>query len=53
MAIKAATFRLDEQMLAALQAIKERDGVPINEQVKRALQAWLDKRGSLPKAKKS
>ena len=40
-----ASFRLETALLAALQASKERDGVPASEQVRRALQAWLETRG--------
>ena len=37
-------FRLDPALLAALQKIRRRDGVPISEQVRRALQAWIGSR---------
>jgi hypothetical protein len=43
--LKQTNFRLDEDVLAALQTIKERDGVPIAEQVRRALQAWIESKG--------
>ncbi|MEO8520055.1 MAG: ribbon-helix-helix protein, CopG family [Acidobacteriota bacterium] len=39
--LKPATFRLDRHLLEALQAIKERDGIPVTEQVRRALTAWV------------
>lgn len=31
-----------------MQTVKERDGVPQSEQVRRALREWLEKRGVLP-----
>ena len=38
-------FRLDPAMLAGLEAVKDRDGIPIAEQVRRAVQRWLDEKG--------
>jgi hypothetical protein len=52
---RLASFRLEEEILAGLQAVQERDGVPKTEQVRRALRAWLTDRGVLdtgPTAKK-
>jgi len=42
---KLAAFRLDRDILDGLQAVKVRDGVPVSEQVRRALLAWLEARG--------
>jgi hypothetical protein len=39
------SWRLELPIITALQQIKERDGVPINEQVRRALKEWIEKRG--------
>jgi hypothetical protein len=53
MSPKAMTnFRLEEEMIAALQRIRERDGIPVSEQVRRALRAWIDEKGEAPKAAK-
>jgi hypothetical protein len=38
-------FRFDAALLDGLRAVKERDGIPIAEQVRRAVEAWLDSRG--------
>ena len=38
-------FRIDPEQLAALQAIKQRDGIPLSEQVRRAIQRWIEGRG--------
>jgi len=46
----ASTFRIDDELLAALRAVKERDGIPISEQVRRALMAWVDSKGIRVKA---
>jgi hypothetical protein len=42
---KQTAFRIDPDILRGLQVVKERDGVPLSEQVRRALRAWLEKRG--------
>ena len=42
---RMAAFRLSEELLEALQAIKARDGVPVSEQVRRALEAWIESKG--------
>jgi hypothetical protein len=34
-------FRFDDEMRQALAAIKERDGIPVQEQVRRAVLTWL------------
>jgi hypothetical protein len=38
-------FRIDPEQLAALQAIKQRDGIPLSEQVRRAIRRWIESRG--------
>ena len=38
------TFYIHEAQRAALAAIKERDGVPESEQIRRAVQEWIAKR---------
>ncbi len=42
---RQTAFRLSEDLLNALQTIKERDGVLISEQVRRALTAWVEAKG--------
>ena len=39
------TFWIDDSQAAALKAIKERDGVPEAEQLRRAIAAWIRERG--------
>ncbi len=36
-----AAFRIEPEILKGLQAVKDRDGVPVSEQVRRALRQWL------------
>jgi hypothetical protein len=47
---KVAAFRLDDDLLAAMQTVWERDGVQPSEQVRRALRAWLESKGVKVKA---
>lgn len=42
---KMYSMRLEITLIDALQKIKERDGIPVTEQVKRAIKAWLKKKG--------
>ena len=45
MTLKPATFRLEIEILAALEAIRARDGVSVSEQVRRALKQWIAEKG--------
>jgi len=38
-------FRVDEDVMAGLRAVKERDFIPLSVQVDQALRAWLKSRG--------
>ena len=46
---RQTAFRLPAEILDGLQHVKERDGTPISEQVRRALRAWLDEKGVVEK----
>jgi hypothetical protein len=35
------TLRIDDQLMDGLRAVKERDGIPVSVQVRRAIEAWL------------
>ena len=39
------TFFIDPDLREALAAIKERDGIPESEQIRRAVRAWLEAKG--------
>ncbi len=45
MTLKPATFRLETELLDAMQALRERDGVPVSEQVRRGILLWLTQKG--------
>jgi hypothetical protein len=42
---KLHTFRIDEDLLQAMQDIWERDGIQVSEQIRRAIRAWLETKG--------
>jgi predicted transcriptional regulator len=35
------TIRIDDALLNGLQYIRQRDGIPVSEQIRRAIQDWL------------
>ncbi len=39
--LKPMNFRLETELLAGLEHVRERDGIPVSEQVRRAIRAWL------------
>jgi len=39
--MRVMTFRPDEDILEAMEALQERDGTPYSVQIRRALRAWL------------
>lgn len=43
--LKQSNFRIEAEILEGLQFVKDRDGLPIAVQVRRALRAWLDSQG--------
>jgi len=47
---KITTFRIDEHLLDGLRIVTERDGITGPEQVRRAIQDWLEKKGVKTKA---
>ncbi len=45
-------FRIDPELLQALRAIRQRDGLPIAEQIRRAIRTWLEARGAVEGARR-
>ena len=50
---RVITFRPDADILLAMEDLKERDGTPYSEQVRRALRAWLEEKQVLRKVTKT
>jgi len=49
---KQTAFRIDPDILEGLQEVKTRDGVPLSEQVRRALRHWLKSKGVMKAERK-
>ena len=45
-------FAIDDDLAAGLKAIKARTGVSESEQVRRAIQMWLESQGAMKKAER-
>jgi hypothetical protein len=41
---RTLTFRIDDELLKGLRLVWERDGVQVSEQIRRAVQEWLERR---------
>ena len=50
MARKLTNFRIDADLAAGLRLVRERDGMPDSEQIRRAVRAWLLKRRAIKAA---
>lgn len=46
---RVVTFRPDGDILQAMELLKDRDGVPYSQQIRRALREWLESKGVLAK----
>lgn len=49
---KVTTFRIDDDLLMAMQVLQERDGIPLSEQIRRALRPWLEEKGVIKSDRK-
>jgi hypothetical protein len=49
---KIATFRLDDDLLEGMNAVRDRDGVQPSEQARRAIRMWLETKGVLKAERK-
>lgn len=45
MTLKPTTFRLETEIMEALAVIRDRDGIAVSEQVRRALKQWIAEKG--------
>jgi hypothetical protein len=49
---RVTTFRIDDELIDGLRQVWDRDGIQPSEQVRRAIQAWLDSKGVRVKAER-
>ena len=47
--MRRVTFYIAPDLSAGLKTIKERDGVPESEQIRRGIRLWLETKGITPK----
>ena len=45
------SFRVTDDVYEAIETLKVRDGIPLSEQMRRALQLWLESKGVAPTRK--
>jgi hypothetical protein len=45
MTLRPINFRLETELIDGLEQVKQRDGIGLTEQVRRALHAWLKVKG--------
>ena len=48
--LKPTTFRLETEIMEALNDIREREGIAVSEQVRRALKQWIEAKGGRVKS---
>ena len=44
---KLTNFRIDPDLATGLKLVKDRDGIPEGEQIRRAVRAWLESRDAI------
>jgi hypothetical protein len=49
---RVLTFRVEDDVLAGMGRLKERDGIPYSEQIRRALRFWLASKGVMKSERK-
>jgi hypothetical protein len=49
---KILTFRPDDDVYQAMERLRESDGVPFSEQIRRALRTWLESKGGMKSERK-
>jgi len=49
---RVATFRIDHDLTDAMRRLQERDGIPLSEQIRRALRPWLQAKGVMKAERK-
>jgi hypothetical protein len=45
-------LRIDPDLFEALKVIRDNDGIPVSEQIRRGIRLWLDQKGAAPTATK-
>ena len=43
---QAMNIRIDRDLVLALEAIRDAEGIPVSEQIRRGIRLWLDQKGA-------
>ena len=49
---RVITFRPDEDILTAMEKLRDEEGIPFSQQIRRALREWLVQKGVMQSARK-
>jgi hypothetical protein len=49
---QAMNIRIDPHLVDALEAIRDAEGIPVSEQIRRGIRLWLEAKGATPTATK-
>ena len=49
---QAMNIRIDPDLVDALEAVRDAEGIPVSEQIRRGIRLWLDQKGAAPRATK-
>jgi hypothetical protein len=49
---RVATFRIDDDLMEAMRRLQDHDGIPLSEQIRRALRPWLEAKGVMKAERK-
>ena len=47
------SFELDDELVEGLKVLKDRDGIFVSEQLRRAVRMWLETKGAAPAPRKT
>jgi len=49
---QAMNVRIDPDLVVALEAIRDAEGIPVSEQIRRGIRLWLDQKGAATRVTK-
>jgi len=50
---QAMNIRIDADLVDALETIRDDEGIPVSEQIRRGIRLWLEQKGAAPKARRA
>ena len=49
---RPTNFRIDSELMDGLESLRDKEGIPVSEQVRRAIRKWLESKGVTVKSPK-